>query len=386
MAAAEQTDAGVNPPTEIEEAEVLAEQGDYRSMEHSSSRALERVESRLPMELTADELVGRLDKLRDAAEKALTDGVDFGVIPGVDKPSLFKPGAEKLCLLFMLDPETDVEERYDRDGHLSVLARTTIYHAPTGVRLGTGVGSCTTRETRYAYRQAQRECPVCGQETVFKSRKNEGEWYCWAKKGGCGANFDAGSEHALALSTVDVGRKARPPEELADFYNTVLKMGAKRSLVAAVLVTTGASAIYTQDVEDSAPPVMEPVRRDPATDGFPVPTSWPKVKEAIISGYGAGEKVYAEFEVYLGQAAEHLYGEASLKNLQTEQRHLMLQKASGAAVWLRDNAGDELRGPSDEQMRQAWAAVLGGTLLVGPPVPVGTGDSDADAIPFGETP
>ena len=31
-------------------------------------------------------------------------GVDFGVIPGTRKPTLLKPGAEKLCRLFSLRP------------------------------------------------------------------------------------------------------------------------------------------------------------------------------------------------------------------------------------------------------------------------------------------
>src|SRR4051812_21682356 len=30
---------------------------------------------------------------------------DFGVIPGTNKPSLLKPGAEKLCSFFGLEPE-----------------------------------------------------------------------------------------------------------------------------------------------------------------------------------------------------------------------------------------------------------------------------------------
>ena len=41
-----------------------------------------------------------------------------------------------------------------------------------------------------------------------------------------------------------------PNEDLADQYNTVLKMANKRSLVAAVLNSTAASDIFTQDIED----------------------------------------------------------------------------------------------------------------------------------------
>ena len=32
----------------------------------------------------------------------MQDGQDYGVIPGTDKPTLYKPGAEKLCVTFRL--------------------------------------------------------------------------------------------------------------------------------------------------------------------------------------------------------------------------------------------------------------------------------------------
>jgi hypothetical protein len=43
----------------------------------------------------ASELVARLDVIRMAMNTAMQEGIDYGRIPGVDKPSLFKPGSEK---------------------------------------------------------------------------------------------------------------------------------------------------------------------------------------------------------------------------------------------------------------------------------------------------
>jgi len=49
--------------------------------------------------------------------------------------------------------------------------------------------------------------------------------------------------------------------DLADTYNTVLKMAKKRALVDATLTATAASDIFTQDLEDYTPPeVAEAVR------------------------------------------------------------------------------------------------------------------------------
>jgi hypothetical protein len=51
----------------------------------------------------AGELVARLDVIREAMHDAMREGVDYGVIPGTGKPTLLKPGAEKLGVLFQLD-------------------------------------------------------------------------------------------------------------------------------------------------------------------------------------------------------------------------------------------------------------------------------------------
>ena len=64
----------------------------------------------------------------------------------------------------------------------------------------------------------------------------------WAKKGGCGAKFKDGD---ATVEKQDLGL-ADP----SDLDNTILKMGCKRSLVAAILNGTAASDCFTQDLED----------------------------------------------------------------------------------------------------------------------------------------
>jgi ribosomal protein L37AE/L43A len=372
---AEEVEAEVVTEEEIARQEAERAGGDHRTMTHLEVEPREpRGGDSLPMEMSVDALVARVDKLHEAADKVLQVDVDYGTIPGVKKPSLLKPGAEKLCMLFMLDPETDVEEHLDADGHLSVTARTTIYHAPTGTRLGTGIGSCTTRETRYGYRQAQRTCPRCEQETVFRSKNTEGEWYCWTKKGGCGANFDAGSDEAIALATVDVGRKARPREELADFYNTVLKMARKRSLIDAVLVTTGASSIYTQDVEDIAPDQMQERRTDGQRQ-VKTPQSFAEAKAMLEKAYGAG--TVEDFGAFAWELAQSLYGaEVDVGDvfgrltptaLDPSQWTAFGQKVAGATVNLLEaEKGDGFPPPTRDQIRAAFAKVADGVQLEGP--------------------
>lgn len=198
-------------------------------------------------QVQAEELVSRLTVIREAMQTAMQENVDYGVIPGTgSKPTLLKPGAEKLGALFQLDVQLENEKTWHDDGHLTVVSRATVFHQPTGARLGSGEGICTTREAKYAYRQAERTCPSCGKPAIIKGKQEYGGgWVCFKKKDGCGAKFHDGE-------TSIEGQKAGkvPNENLADTYNTVDKMASKRARVDAVLAVTGASALFTQDVED----------------------------------------------------------------------------------------------------------------------------------------
>ena len=119
-------------------------------------------------------------------------GVDYGVIPGTKKPTLLKPGAEKLCRLFSLRPSyelihfiTDFDKPIFHYHYRCTLVR-------QGEMVGQGDGSCNSKEKKY-------------EKQKYK---------------------------------------------IYDLTNTVCKIAQKRALVAAVLSSCGASAIFTQDIED----------------------------------------------------------------------------------------------------------------------------------------
>jgi hypothetical protein len=202
----------------------------------------------------AGELVARLDVIREAMHDAMREGVDYGRIPGVDKPTLLKPGAEKLGVLFQLDVQLANTKTWGPGDHLTVETKATVYHAPTGTRLGFGEGLATTREKKHAKRKQERTCPQCGIAAIIKGKAEYGGgWVCFKKKNGCGAKFRDGDQ---AIEDQQVGEVENP--DLPDSWNPVVKMAAKRARVDAVLAVTGASALFTQDVEDGphepAPP------------------------------------------------------------------------------------------------------------------------------------
>lgn len=199
----------------------------------------------LPGELSVVEVLAQVEKIQTLMQKAMKENEHYGKIPGTPKPTLLKAGAEKLCLMFRLDPQYEITET--RDGnHLTITSRCTLYHVTSGLRMGSGMGSCSTRESKYAYRKGERTCPTCGNESIIKGKQQfGGGWLCWPKRDGCGAKFSDGDK---SIEDQNTDRVENP--DIADVYNTVLKMSNKRALVAGVLNVTAASDIFTQDLED----------------------------------------------------------------------------------------------------------------------------------------
>lgn len=196
--------------------------------------------------ISVEQIIKRVEKIREVRDRVMKIDVHFGKIPGVKKASLLKPGAETLCMAFQLVPKFSAVETRDGD-HLECVVTCTLVHAVTRVELGDGIGSCSTRESKYAYRQGERTCPECGNATALRksSKDKGGGFYCWSKIGGCGKQFDANDKR---ITEQQVGRQPNP--DVADQYNTVRKMACKRAHIAATLFVTGASELFTQDVED----------------------------------------------------------------------------------------------------------------------------------------
>jgi len=203
-----------------------------------------------PRELTVPEIKARLDKIQELMRVVMRPGVDYGKVPGTDKPTLLKPGAEKLCVLFQLGarkPQLDL--KIDGD-HLTVYAAVTLFHIGSDRDVYSGMAVCSTHESKYAWRRGQRACPMCGVEgAIIKGRAEfGGGWLCWARKGGCGEKF---LDTDTRITQQEVDRVPNP--DLADQWNTVVKMAVKRAKIDATLGATGASALFTQDIGDEDP-------------------------------------------------------------------------------------------------------------------------------------
>lgn len=197
-----------------------------------------------------DRAVAVYDKIRTEAVKRLKKGVDYGTIPGTQKDSLWKPGAEKLCNFFGLSVESEtVDSDIDWDkGYSFFRVRTILRSKKNGQIVATGIGSCNSFEKKYK-RVAQ----------------------------------DGG---------------------LADLLNTIEKMAEKRSHIDATLRGTGLSDIYTQDVEDMPPEVINggsapttPQEYDPddkVTFGKHKGSTWAELPGGYLDWLAGGEGKYTD--------------------------------------------------------------------------------------------
>jgi hypothetical protein len=225
------------------------------------SEAIVKAENgQLEYAMSVEGVMAQVNAIQEMMKRAMRSGEHYGIIPGTSrkdkdgkelaKPSLLKPGAEKLSMMFRLSPTytgQDCPVMY-ANGHLEYRLTCTMTNIRTGEVWGQGVGSCSTLETKYRFRKAEQTCPKCGKPAIIKGKKEYGGgWLCFKNKGGCGEKYKDGD---TTIENQSMGRVEH--DNPADYYNTVLKMAKKRAQVDAVLTCTAASDLFTQDLEDMA--------------------------------------------------------------------------------------------------------------------------------------
>lgn len=194
------------------------------------------------------DLHDQLRQLEEFKRAIMIEGVDYGTIPGTPKPTLLKPGAEKLSLAFGLAPTFESANTIEdwEHGFFHYDERCVLTSRRSGAVVASANGSANSREPRYRWRKAERVCPNCGKAAIIKGKEQYGGgWLCWNKKDGCGAKFETGDPE---IEGQQAGNVANP--EPYELVNTIKKMAQKRALVAAILIATGGSGIWTQDIED----------------------------------------------------------------------------------------------------------------------------------------
>ncbi len=132
----------------------------------------------------------KISSFQQVVQRSLKQGFDFGVIPGTPKPTLLKPGAEKILMMMGLQSQFEIADstRDWEQGFFQYQIRCKLIK--NDILITEGLGACNSKENKYL--------------------------------------------------------KASP----YDADNTVLKMAKKRALVDAALMVGSLSDIFTQDLDD----------------------------------------------------------------------------------------------------------------------------------------
>ena len=148
------------------------------------------------------EQLAKINQFQQVVHKSLIPKQDFGVIPGTGKPTLLKPGAEKILMLMGIRSEfafVDSTRDFEK-GFFQYQIKCSLYKGD--MLITEGFGSCNTREKKYV------------------------------------------SQDAYSIE------------------NTVMKMAKKRALVDATLLVASLSNIFTQDIEDMDIEAGKEVKRE----------------------------------------------------------------------------------------------------------------------------
>lgn len=155
-------------------------------------------------------------------QKSLKQDHDYGVVAGAgSKPTLLKPGGEKICMMFGLNPEYEFLEKTEnyKDGFFAYNIKCTLHR--NGNPVSQGVGNCNSMEKKYRYINVDK----------------------------IPDNIDPSSVENITDKYGRIKYKI-PNPNIADLVNTILKMAKKRAFIDAVLQVASLSDVFTQDLED----------------------------------------------------------------------------------------------------------------------------------------
>lgn len=178
----------------------------------------------------------KISRFQQIVQKTLKRGHDYGVIPGTDKPTLLKPGAEKILMLMGLTSEYHITERIQdyEEGFFAFTVRCELYK--NGTKITEGVGHCNTKEKKY---------------------------------------------------------KNQDPYTLA---NTCLKMAKKRAQIDATLTVASLSEVFTQDIEDMTEFIQqEKLETMTPTDAANMKITFGKYKGKTIREVYRNDKQYIQW-------------------------------------------------------------------------------------------
>jgi hypothetical protein len=192
---------------------------------------------------TPDEAINAHKDLANLINHTLIQGSDYGTIPGTTKPTLFKPGAERLCSSFGLRAEFEIVES---EVNHSFAVESVQTKWVTIADPGKATKDKQKVEFPGRYRNKKLGESWVYQEAISETVTSLGLYRFVVR---CRLFLYNGSEVGQGVGSCSTleSKYIRAPR---DFENTVLKMAKKRAFLDATLTTIGLSDRFTMDAED----------------------------------------------------------------------------------------------------------------------------------------
>lgn len=165
--------------------------------------------------------IDKIAAFQAVVQKTLKREHDYGIIPGTLKPTLLKPGGEKICMMLGINPEYEMMDHV-QDYEKGFFAYTIRCTLKKGMRhVAQGLGNCNSFEKKYRWINSD--------------------------------HIPAGIEPEKVRQFIDKYGRLQykiPNPDPCDLTNTILKIAKKRAFIDAVLQVASLSEIFTQDLED----------------------------------------------------------------------------------------------------------------------------------------
>lgn len=187
--------------------------------------------------LSLEDAKRRQKELNNFIASQMRVGLDYGLIPGCNKPSLWKPGAEKLLyyngLSCRLEPTSACVVGWN-DGFFNYEYKAVVFSKRTGTVWAEAFGSCNSKEAKYRYNwYSESKLPRGVNKDELESKKMK------SRDGNYFLVYKLENDDPYSL------------------VNTFQKMAQKRAMIGACLLATRASENFTQDMEEDDAPKTE---------------------------------------------------------------------------------------------------------------------------------
>jgi len=168
----------------------------------------------------------KINQWQSLVQQNLKKDKDYGIIPGTSKPTLYKPGAEKIVMLGKLRSTFDILDE-TKDYEKEFFQFEIRWNLWAGENLiCQGVGLCSSKEDKYRYRWvSEKKLPSNIKKDNLVYRVKTGQY---------------GDYKQYRIEN----------EDICSIANTILKIAKKRALIDAALLVGSLSELFTQDVED----------------------------------------------------------------------------------------------------------------------------------------